>query len=152
MKIIEQLKKAMNWEELDEATANEIIKDENGTITEVRCTYDPETKSGSGFTDRKPNGNIHFVDATINKEAEFRLFEDLVLDFENKDIPFSEKINPNSLVVKKGFVEKSLDETPGVTYQFTRNGYYCADIDSTVKTPVYNRIVSLKSSYKPKTK
>jgi len=132
--------------------ANKVIKDDSGTITEVHCTYDPETKSGSGFNDRKPNGNIHFVDATINKEAEFRLFEDLVLDFENKDIPFSDKINPDSLIVKKGFVEKSMNKTPGATYQFTRNGYYCADYDSTEDKPVYNRIVSLRSSYRPKAK
>ena len=132
--------------------ANEIIKDENDVITEVHCTYDPMTKSGSGFKERKPNGNIHFVDATINKGAEFRIFEELVLDFENKDIPFSEKINPESLIIKKGFVEKILNETPGVTYQFTRNGYYCADIDSSKESPVYNRIVSLKSSYRPKAK
>ena len=132
--------------------ANKAIKDENGNITEVHCTYDPATKSGSGFEERKPNGNIHYVDASINKKAEFRLFEDLVLDFENKDIPFSEKINPESLIVKNGFVEESLDDAPGATYQFTRNGYYCADLDSTKEHPVYNRIVSLKSSFKPKAK
>lgn len=130
--------------------ANKVVKDEEGNIIEVHCTYDPETKSGSGFTGRKPNGNIHFVDANENKEAEFRLFEDLILDFENKDVPFSEKINPESLVVKRGFVEKTLDTTEGATYQFTRNGYYCADIDSTEEHPVYNRIVSLRSSFKPK--
>ena len=132
--------------------ANKVIKDDDDKILEVHCTYDPLTKSGSGFTDRKPNGNIHFVDATINKQAEFRLFDDLVLDFENKDIPFTEKINPESLIVKQGFIEQSLDKKPGATYQFTRNGYYCADLDSTEDAPVYNRIVSLKSSYRPKAK
>ena len=132
--------------------ANKVIKDDDDKILEVHCTYDPLTKSGSGFTDRKPNGNIHFVDATINKQAEFRLFDDLVLDFENKDIPVTEKINPESLIVKQGFIEQSLDKKPGATYQFTRNGYYCADLDSTEDAPVYNRIVSLKSSYRPKAK
>lgn len=130
--------------------ANHVIKDENGNIIEVHCTYDEATKSGSGFTDRKPNGNIHYVDASVNKKAEFRLFDDLVLDFENKDIPFSEKINPDSLIVNYGYVEKSIDTTLGSSYQFTRNGYYTVDKDSTEEMPVFNRIVSLKSSFKPK--
>lgn len=132
--------------------ANKVIKDENGNILEVHCTYDKETKSGSGFNDRKPNGNIHFVDATVNKAAEFRLFEDLILDYENKEIPFSEKINPESLVVKKGFIEEATNLTKGYRFQFTRNGYYNVDIDSTKENPVFNRIVSLRSSYKPKAK
>lgn len=132
--------------------ANKVIKDDNGRIIEVHCTYDKETKSGSGFTGRKPNGNIHYVDATVNRAAEFRLFEDLVLDFENKDIPFAEKINPESLVVKKGFVEGSIDLEIGNRFQFTRNGYYNVDVDSTEESPIFNRIVSLKSSFKPKAK
>ena len=132
--------------------ANSVVKDEQGNITEVHCTYDKETKSGSGFKDRKPNGNIHFVDGTKNRVAEFRLFEDLILDYDNKDIPFSEKINPQSLVVKKGFVEAAVDAEFGSRYQFTRNGYYAVDEDSTKELPVFNRIVSLRSSFKPKAK
>jgi glutaminyl-tRNA synthetase len=132
--------------------ANSVVKDEEGNILEVHCTYDKETKSGSGFNDRKPNGNIHYVDASVNKKAEFRLFEDLILDFENKDIPFSEKINPDSLIVKEGFIEASADTKEGARFQFTRNGYYCADLDSTEDKPVYNRIVPLRSSFKPKAK
>ncbi len=130
--------------------ANSIVKDEDGNILEVHCTYDPETKSGSGFTERKPNGNIHYVDGTINKKAEFRLFDDLITDFENKDVPFSEKINPESLVVKNGFVEESLNPKLGDDFQFTRNGYYTLDTDSKEDELIFNRIVSLKSSYKPK--
>ena len=128
--------------------ANGVVKDEFGTITEVHCTYDKDTKSGSGFTDRKPNGNIHFVDGTINKKAEFRLLEDLILDYENKDVPFTEKINPNSMVIKHGFIEKDVSEEIGSSFQLTRNGYYSIDQDTTEEQLVLNRIVSLKSSFK----
>lgn len=132
--------------------ANRVVKDDEGNIIEVHCTYDPDTKSGSGFTDRKPNGNIHFVDGTNNQPAEFRLFDDLVLDMDNKDIPIKDKINPDSLVVKHGFVEESTVVKEGNRYQFLRNGYYVVDPDSTPETPVFNRIIGLRSSYKPKAK
>lgn len=130
--------------------ANSVVKDENGEIIEVHCTYDPETKSGSGFEGRKPNGNIHFVDGTHNKTAEFRLFDDLILDFEDKDKPFSEKINPKSIIVKHGFVEENIEPIVGESFQFTRNGYFTVDKDSTQENLVFNRIVELKSSFKPK--
>jgi len=132
--------------------ANSVVYNEDGTIKEVHCTYDPETKSGSGFKDRKPNGNIHFVDGTHNKKAVIRLFEDLITDFENKDIPFSEKINPDSIIEKNGIVEESMVSKVGARYQFTRNGYYVIDKDSTEDNLIFNRIVSLRSSYKPKAK
>ena len=132
--------------------ANSVVKDENGVITEVHCTYDPATKSGSGFNERKPNGNIHFVDATHNQKAEIRLFDDLITDFENKDIPFSEKVSPDSLIIKEGYVEENIKHTVGNRYQFTRNGYYAVDSDTTEDKLVFNRIVSLRSSFKPKTK
>ena len=131
-------------------TANSVVKDENGNIMEVHCTYDPATKSGSGFDERKPNGNIHFVDGTINKPAEFRLFDELILDMENKEIPFSEKINPESLVIKHGFVEDSITAEQSDRYQFIRNGYYAVDSDTTKELPVFNRIIGLRSSFKPK--
>jgi len=130
--------------------ANSVVKDDEGNIIEVHCTYDVETKSGSGFKDRKPNGNIHWVDATHNKPADIRLFDDLILDMDNKDIPFRDKINPDSLIVKHGFVEEDINPTIGSTFQFTRNGYYSVDKDSTKDHLVFNRIVELKSSYKPK--
>jgi len=130
--------------------AHSVVKDENGNIIAVHCTYDKETKSGSGFNERKPNGNIHYVDATINQKAEFRLLEDLVLDFENKDIPFTEKINPNSMVIKEGFIEKDINTEVGSTFQLTRNGYYAIDKDSTTDKLVLNRTVSLRSSFKGK--
>ena len=89
--------------------ANSIVKDEEGNIIQVNCTYDPITKSGSGFTDRKPNGNIHFVDGTNNVKAEFRLFEDLILDFEDKNVDFIDKVNPDSIIVKTGYFEKDIN-------------------------------------------
>jgi glutaminyl-tRNA synthetase len=130
--------------------ANKVIKDETGKIVKIHCTYDPNTKSGTGFKDRKPNGNIHFVDATHNKPAEFRLLGDLITDFENEDIPFYDKVNPNSMIIKKGVVEETMDPSPYESFQFTRNGYYTVDKDSTDDLLVFNRTVSLRSSYRVK--
>lgn len=131
-------------------TAQSVVKDEDGNIIEVHCTYDPATRSGSGFNDRKPNGNIHWVDGTRNKKAEIRLFDELVLDFEDKDVPFADKLNPDSLIVKHGLVEEQMNPQPGDAFQFTRDGYYVVDKDSTDEHLVFNRVVGLKSSYKPK--
>lgn len=128
--------------------ATKVVKDEEGNIVKVHCTYDPATKSGSGFNERKPNGNIHFVDANHNHKAEFRLFSDLITDFENEDIPFYEKVNPESMVKLEGFVEEAINPDGAESYQFTRNGYYTADIDSTEELLVFNRTVSLRSSFK----
>lgn len=131
-------------------TANSVEKDENGNITVIHATYDPETKSGE-FDGRKPNGNIHYVDASTAIPAEFRLFEPLMLDEteENKDLDFMERLNPDSIHVFEGFVEKSLEDTkPLDHYQFIRNGYYCTDKDSTKDKLVFNRTCGLKSSFK----
>ena len=125
--------------------------DNEGNITLIHATYDPETRSGSGFDARKPNGNIHFVDASTAKSAEFRLFEPLMLDIteENKDLDFMERLNPNSLQILNGYVEESLANTvPGTHYQFIRNGYYVTDKDSTNDKLVFNRTCGLKSSFK----
>ncbi len=130
--------------------ANSIVRDEKGNITEVHCTYDIETKSGSGFKDRKPNGNIHYVDATHNLPAEIRLFDDLILENMGKDIPYVDKVNPDSLIIKNGFIEENMDPQVGDRFQFTRNGYFCVDKDTTKDLLVFNRIVSLRSSYKKK--
>ena len=116
----------------------------------MHVTYDPETKSGE-FDGRKPNGNIHYVDAATAIPAEFRLFEPLMLDEteENKDLDFMERLNPDSIHVFEGFVEKSLEDTkPLDHYQFIRNGYYCTDKDSTKDKLVFNRTCGLKSSFK----
>lgn len=128
--------------------ANSIVKDESGKIIQVNCTYDLLTKSGSGFNERKPNGNIHFVDGTNNVEAEFRLFDDLILNFEDKEIPFIDKVNPDSLIIKHGYFEKDINPKVYDRFQFTRNGYYSVDTDSTDDKLVFNRIVSLRSSFK----
>ena len=130
----------------------DVIKDENGNVTEIHCTYDPETKSGSGFTGRKVKGTIHWVDANNALPAEFRLYEPLILDDveENKGKDFLDQINPNSLTVCNGYVEADLkDAKVNTKYQLVRNGYFNVDPkDSTDEHLVLNRIVSLKSSFK----
>ena len=128
----------------------DVIKDENGEIVEIHATYDPETRSGSGST-RKVKGTIHWVDATQNVPAEIRLYDHLTIETEEtKDLPFHEKLNPHSLIVKQGFVEINLkDAKPQDKFQFMRNGYFNVDPkDTTEDKLVFNRIVELKSSFK----
>ena len=130
--------------------ANSVIKDSDGKIVEIHCTYDPETKSGSGFEGRKPNGTIHYVEATTALPATFKHFEPLVFDEteETKGTSFLERINPNSLVVLHGYVEASLKTTkPLDRFQFIRNGYYCTDKESTEDNLIFNRTCPLKSSF-----
>ncbi len=128
-------------------------KDENGNITEIHCTYDPETRSGSGFTGRKVKGTIHWVAAKTAVKATVRLYENLIDETKgvyNKE-DGSMNINPNSLTVRDCYLEPSLGGAKaGDSFQFVRNGYFCVDEkDSTADHLVFNRIVSLKSSYKP---
>ncbi len=130
--------------------ATSVEKDENGNIICVHATYDPDTKR-SDFNDRKPNGNLHYVDAATAIPAEFRLLEPLMVDEteENKDLDFMEKLNPNSLIISNGYVESFLKDTkPLDHYQFIRNGYYVTDKDSTKDKLVFNRTCGLKSSFK----
>lgn len=132
---------------------NEIIKDETGEVIEIHCTYDPETKSGSGFTGRKVKGTIHWVDATNCKPAQFRLYEPLILDDapENEGKHFLEQINPNSLEVLNGFIETTAvsNANPGSKYQLFRHGFFNVDNKYTTEDKLsFNRIVSLKSSFK----
>ena len=132
-------------------TATSVEKDSEGNITCIHATYDPLTRSGSGFNERKPNGNINFVEATTAVNAEFRLFEPLMLDVteENKNLDFMERLNPNSLNVYNGYAEAYLkDSEVGTHYQFVRNGYYVTDKDSTSDKLVFNRTCGLKSSFK----
>ena len=129
---------------------NSVVKDNNGKIVEIHCTYDPETKSGSGFEGRKPNGTIHYVEATTALKATFNHYEPLVFDEteETKGTTFIERINPNSLVVLHGYVEASLKDTkPLDRFQFIRNGYYCTDKESTKDNLIFNRTCPLKSSF-----
>ncbi|CAH8767530.1 glutamine--tRNA ligase/YqeY domain fusion protein [Paenibacillus dendritiformis] len=130
---------------------NEVIKDSDGQVVEVRCTYDPETKSGSGFTGRKVKGTIHWVEASQAVPAEFRLYEPLILDEteDEGDTTFLDRINPASLVVEQGFVEPNMKDVAGHDkYQFFRHGYFNADPKYTKDGRlVFNLIVSLKSSF-----
>lgn len=151
----------------------EVVKDETGYVVEIRCTYDPQTKSGSGFTGRKVKGTIHWVDGTNGVPAEFRLYEPLIYDEEGEvdseaeaaeavesegerpagaagaDKSFLKRINPNSLVTVYGFVEPDMkDAAVQSKFQFFRHGYFNVDPKSSEPgRPVFNRIVSLKSSF-----
>lgn len=130
----------------------DVIKDSEGNVTEIHCTYDPETKSGSGFTGRKVKGTLHWVDAQTAIPAEFRLFEPLILDNVEENIgkDFLEQVNPNSLTILKGFIEPSVKGSKGnEKYQLFRHGYFNVDPKlSTEDNLVFNRIASLKSSFK----
>ncbi|MBG9446823.1 glutamine--tRNA ligase/YqeY domain fusion protein [Cytobacillus firmus] len=147
---------------------NDVIKDENGNVVELHCTYDPETKSGSGFTGRKVKGTLHWVDAKSAIPAEFRLYEPLILDedadqnaeadtdeaLENEaeGKTFLDYVNPNSLEIVHGFIEPNMKDVKAQDkFQFFRHGYFNADPKyTTAEKPVFNRIVSLKSSFKLK--
>ncbi len=129
---------------------NEVIKDDGGNIVELRCTYDPETKSGTGFTGRKVKGTIHWVDAGQAVPAEFRLYESLILDEPGgEDKSFLDLVNPDSLQLLHGFVEPNMQAAgPHDKFQFFRHGYFNVDPKHTSKDHlVFNRIVSLKSSF-----
>ncbi|MGL4737269.1 MAG: glutamine--tRNA ligase, partial [Cellulosilyticaceae bacterium] len=131
----------------------EVIKDADGNVVEIRCTYDPETKSGSGFTGRKVKATIHWVDASVAVPAEFRLYEPLILDDapENEGKHFLEQINPNSMEVLEGFIEPIAiqNAVAGDKFQFVRHGFFTVDSKyTTADHPVFNRIVALKSSFK----
>ena len=126
-------------------------KDENGNVTVVHCTYDPETKAGSGFTGRKVKGSIHWVPATFAVDAEVRLYENLIDEEKgvyNEDGTMN--INPNSLTVVQAKLEPALKDVQAYdSFQFVRNGFFCVDAkDSRPDALVFNRIVSLKSSFK----
>ncbi|HEY9868077.1 MAG TPA: glutamine--tRNA ligase/YqeY domain fusion protein [Candidatus Obscuribacterales bacterium] len=134
-------------------TCTDVIKDAAGEVTEVRCTYDPETRSGSGTTGRKVKGTIHWVSARHAVDAEVRLYDRLLSEEApptGKDSDFLKAINPNSLKVLTGCkLERSLGEAkPGERFQFERQGYFVADVkDSKPGSLVFNRIVSLKDSW-----
>lgn len=147
---------------------NDVIKDENGNVVELHCTYDPETKSGTGFTGRKVKGTLHWVDAKSAIPAEFRLYEPLILDEdadknaeadtddaaenEAEGKTFLDYVNPNSLEIVQGFIEPNMKNVkPQDKFQFFRHGYFNVDPKHTApEKPVFNRIVSLKSSFKLK--
>lgn len=132
-------------------TCTHCVKDENGKVIEVHCTYDPETKSGSGFTGRKVKGTIHWVPVNEAVEAEVRLYENIIDEEKgvyNED--GSLNLNPNSIqVLKKCYIEPVVKGAQSYdSFQFVRTGFFCVDSkDSTPENLVFNRIVSLKSSF-----
>lgn len=149
----------------------EVIKDNEGNVVELRCTYDPATKSGTDFTERKVKGTIHWVEASQAQPAEFRLYEPLILDEEPESAAevkaetlgeelaetgtdekktFLDNINPDSLEILHGFIEANMkDVEPQNKFQFFRHGYFNVDTKTSApEKPVFNRIVSLKSSFK----
>lgn len=127
---------------------NEIIKDESGNIVELLCTYDPETKSGSGFTGRKVKGTIHWVSCKHAVKIEARLYDYLVLDDETSETGVTK--NPHSIVIAaNSYAEPCIkDAVLSDRFQFIRNGYFCLDSKLvSAEKLVFNRIVSLKNSY-----
>ena len=127
-------------------TCNEVVKNEDGSIKELLCTYDPETRSGSGFEGRKVKGTIHWVDAATAVEIKIRNYDYLMIDDENGE----QKLNPDSLKEVTAYAEPLVAEAkPGERFQFFRKGYYIADEKLTGGSEkVFNRIVGLKSSWK----
>lgn len=135
----------------------EVIKDDDGNVVELHCTYDPETKSGSGFTGRKVKGTLHWVEASQAVPAEFRLYEPLILDEElevaeeaGEATTFLDHVNEKSLQIVQGFIEPNMkDVKPQDKFQFFRHGYFNVDPKhTTADRIVFNIIVSLKSSFK----
>lgn len=128
-------------------TCNEVIKNDDGTVKELHCTYDPETKSGSGFEGRKVKGTIHWVDAATAVKIRIRNYDYLMIDGEDD----KQILNPESVVETVGYAEPSVMEAKaGERFQFFRKGYYIADEKLTTDDEkVFNKIVGLKSSWKP---
>ncbi len=130
---------------------NDVIKDNDGNVLYLECTYDPQTKSGSGFSGRKVKATIHWVEASTAAVLKTNLYENLLLEDKTGEKDMLDRLNPASLTVTDALCEPALkDAKAGECFQFVRNGYFSADTKhSTVNNPVFNRIVSLKSSYKP---
>jgi len=128
----------------------ECVKDENGAVVELRCTYVPESRSGQDTSELKVKGVIHWLSAAHAKPAEVRLYERLFqLEDPAAEDDFKKSLNPNSLeVIDTALVESALSETQvGELFQFTRLGYFCTDQDSTAEKPVFNRSVTLKDAW-----
>jgi len=134
-------------------TCTDVVKDADGNITELHCTYDPATRGGDSPDGRKVKGTLHWVSVEKSIPAELRLYEHLFAKENPEDVEegkdFTSNLNPDSLkVITNARVEPSLiDAEPGARYQFERIGYFCIDADSTAKNIVFNRTVSLKDSW-----
>lgn len=132
---------------------NEVIKDENDEVVELRCTYDVETKSGSGFTDRKVKGTIHWVEATTAVDGEIRLFDHLMLPKNPDDIRSELEFNKDNMEILQNakFESDFKDVKKGEKFQFFRHGYFSVDpVDTRDGKLVINRVVSLKDSFNKK--
>jgi glutaminyl-tRNA synthetase len=130
----------------------QVVKNaQTGEIVELRCTYDPETKSGGAASGRKVKGTLHWVSAAHALPAEVRLYDYLLVDNpdeERDESDFIASLNPKSLEVVTSFVEPSLaTAASGAKYQFLRQGYFCVDPDSTKEKCVFNRVVGLRDSW-----
>ena len=134
----------------------DFVKDENGRVTEVHCSYIPESRSGSDTSGINVKGTIHWVSVPHAKTAEIRLYDRLfqVEDPSSEEGDFKEYINPDSLtVIRNAFIEPDLATAiPGKGYQFIRKGYFTLDTDSDVNNLVFNRTVTLKDAWAKETK
>ncbi len=133
-------------------TCNEVIKDDQGNIVELKCTYDPASKGGNSPDGRKVKGTLHWVSAIHGIDAEVRLYDRLFLTEDPEDVEegddFTKNINPNSLEISNGKVEPYLENAkPGERFQFERLGYFCVDLDSSHSKLVFNRTVTLKDTW-----
>ena len=132
---------------------NEVIKDAEGNVTELKCTFDPSTRPGSGEW-RSVKGTIHWVSTEYAKEVELRKYDRLFTLADMSQVPedkdYKDFLNPESLVIGKGYAESALlEDNSGIAVQFERDGYFFKDPDSTPEHPVFNRTTTLKDSYKP---
>ena len=131
---------------------NEVVKDDSGKVVELKCTYDPSTRPGGGEW-RSVKGTIHWVSTEYAKPVELRLYDRLFTEPDMNNIPedkdYKEYLNPDSLVISKGYAEPALlEDNSGIAVQFERTGYFVKDKDSTPENPVFNKTVSLKDSFK----
>lgn len=132
---------------------NEVIKDADGNVVELKCTFDPSTRPGSGEW-RSVKGTIHWVSTAHAKEVELRMYDKLFTLADMSQVPedkdYKDFLNPQSLVLGKGYAEPALlEDNSGIAVQFERDAYYFKDPDSTPEHPVFNRTATLKDSYKP---
>jgi glutaminyl-tRNA synthetase len=129
---------------------DEVVKDEAGEVVELRCSYDPDTRSGTGSSDRKVKGTIHWVSAEHAVSAEVRLYDRLFARPDpNSAEEFMAELNPDSLEIVTAMLEPSLaDIDVGEAVQFERLGYFCADdVEHSAESPVLNRIITLRDSW-----
>jgi glutaminyl-tRNA synthetase len=126
---------------------DDVIDDASGNVIELRCSYVPESKSGSDTSGLKPKGVIHWVSAGSAVPAEFRLYEHLFTDPNPAKLEFTEAVSAKSLTVARGYVERAIVESPEPRFQFERLGYFCKDASYRADNPVFNRTVALREGF-----